>query len=106
MQEMSLSYSQSFHPMEYRHGPVSLIDERSVVVMIYSADTGVEEARLVAELQAKGAKVIGFGGAGDVRIAATGLACLPALQMLGEMVALQKGINSEAPRHLTKVVVL
>ena len=106
LQEMSLSYSQSFHPMEYRHGPVSLIDERSVVVMIYSADTAPEEARLVAELQAKGAKVIGFGGAGDVRIAATGLACLPALQMLGEMVALQKGINSEAPRHLTKVVVL
>ena len=25
---------------------------------------------------------------------------------LGEMVALQKGINSESPRHLTKVVVL
>ena len=106
LQEMSLSYSQSFHPMEYRHGPVSLIDERSVVVMIYAPETAAEEARVVAEVQAKGAKVIGFGGPGDVRIEAGGLACLPALQMLGEMVALHKGINSEAPRHLTKVVVL
>ena len=106
LQEMSISYSQSFHPMEYRHGPVSLIDQSSLVVMIYSADTAGEEAKLVAELQAKGARVIGFGGPGDVQIDATGLACLPALQMLGEMVALQKGINSEAPRHLTKVVVL
>jgi len=106
LQEMSISYSQSFHPMEYRHGPISLIDDRSLVVMIYSPDTAGEEAKVVAEVQAKGARVIGFGGPGDVRIEAAGLACLPALQMLGEMVALQKGINSEAPRHLTKVVVL
>ncbi|MBC7736517.1 MAG: hypothetical protein H7245_04650 [Candidatus Saccharibacteria bacterium] len=60
----------------------------------------------MAELQAKGARVIGFGGPGDLRIEATGLAALPALQILGELVALQKGIDTEAPRHLTKVVVL
>jgi len=106
LQEMSISYSQSFHPMEYRHGPISLIDDRSLVVMIYSPETTDEEAKVVADVQAKGAKVIGFGGPGDISIAAGGLACLPALQMLGEMVALQKGINSEHPRHLTKVVVL
>jgi glucosamine--fructose-6-phosphate aminotransferase (isomerizing) len=106
LQEMSISYSQSFHPLEYRHGPISLIDERSLVVMIYSPETLEEEARVVADVQAKGARVIGFGGPGDISIDATGLACLPALQMLGETVAQQKGINSESPRHLTKVVVL
>ena len=112
LQEMSLSYSQSFHPMEYRHGPVSLIDERSLVVMLYSGDTAREEAALVAELQVKGARVIGLNGPGDLRIdtaltdAANALACLPCLQLLGEKVALSKGINSETPRHLTKVVVL
>ncbi len=112
LQEMSLSYSQSFHPMEYRHGPVSLIDQRSLVVMLYSADTAAEEAALVEELRAKGAVVVGFNGPGDLRIDLCGddfanaLACLPSLQLLGEKVALAKGINSEAPRHLTKVVVL
>lgn len=112
LQEMSLSYSQSFHPLEYRHGPISLIDDRSLVVMLYSADTRDEEARVAADVQAKGAKVIGFGGPGDLMVdvgeagPGFGLACLPALQLLGEMVALQKGIDSEAPRHLTKVVVL
>ena len=106
LQEMSITYSQSFHPMEYRHGPISLIDDASLVVLIYSPDTGAEEAKLAAEVQAKGARVIGFGGPGDLSIPATGLAALPALQMLGELVALQKGINSESPRHLTKVVVL
>lgn len=112
LQEMSLSYSQAFHPMEYRHGPVSLIDGRSLVVMLYSTETATEEAALVAELQVKGARVIGIGGPGDLRIdhgltgPAAALACLPALQLLGEKVALSKGINSETPRHLTKVVVL
>ena len=112
LQEMSISYSQSFHPMEYRHGPVSLIDKRSLVVMLYSTDTAREEAALVAELQDKGARVIGLNGPGDLRIdtaltdAANALACLPCLQLLGEKVALSKGINSETPRHLTKVVVL
>ena len=103
---MSITYSQAFHPMEYRHGPISLIDEHSVVVMLYSPGTAVEEAKLVAEVQAKGARVIGFGGPGDLQLQAQGLATLPALQILGEMVALQKGIDTEAPRHLTKVVVL
>lgn len=112
LQEMSLSYSQSFHPMEYRHGPVSLIDERSLVVMLYSLQTAGEEAALVAELQAKGAVVIGVNGPGNLRLdtgltdAANALATLPALQLMGEKVALFKCINSETPRHLTKVVVL
>jgi glucosamine--fructose-6-phosphate aminotransferase (isomerizing) len=106
LQEMSITYSQAFHPMEYRHGPISLIDDASVVVILYSDTTAAEEARLVAEVQAKGARVIGFGGPGDLSIAATGLSALPALQILGEMVALQKGIDTETPRHLTKVVVL
>ena len=106
LQEMSITYSQAFHPMEYRHGPISLIDDASVVVILYSPDTVDEEAKLAAEVRAKGARVIGFGGPGDLQLHAHGLATLPALQILGEMVALQKGINSEAPRHLTKVVVL
>lgn len=111
LQEMSISYSQAFHPLEYRHGPISLIDERSVVVIFYS-DDAAQEAKVAGDAQAKGAKVIGINGPGDLRIdlglkgPAACLAALPALQIMGEYVALMKGINSEAPRHLTKVVVL
>ncbi len=112
LMEMSISFSQAFHPLEYRHGPISLIDEGSVVVMLYSAETAAEEAKVVAEVQAKGAKVVGFGGPGDlsVSLATTGPAraveVLPALQLLGEKVALLKGLDTSQPRHLTKVVVL
>ena len=112
LQEMSLSFSQSFHPMEYRHGPISLVDGRTLAVMLYSDDTRDEEARVAAELIAKGARVIGFGGPGDPSLslvapsAARALAILPALQILGERVAERCGVDSEAPRHLGKVVVL
>ena len=98
--------------MEYRHGPVSLIDARSLVVQLYSAGTAADEAALTAELQAKGARVIGFGGPGDLSVGehtdspAAALRVLPALQLLGEKVALAHNIDTETPRHLTKVVVL
>ncbi|PKR55006.1 SIS domain-containing protein [Thalassospira marina] len=112
LQEMSLSYAQTFHPMEYRHGPISLIDENSLVVLLYSADTTAEEAKLAKEIQDKGGKVIGLGGPGDISIplSETGLArvieMLPALQVFGERIAQFKNLDTTAPRHLTKVVVL
>ena len=112
LQEMALTYTQAFHPGEYRHGPVSLIDDSSAVVMLYHPATTGDEAKLVAELQAKGAFVVGFGGPGDVTLPLThppplrGAEALPALQMLGEAHAKARNIDTTAPRHLTKVVVL
>ena len=110
--EMSLSFSQAYHPLEYRHGPVSLVDERSLAVILYQTDTE-EESKLAQELQSKGAKVIGVSGPGDLSLELNvddlglrGLIALPALQWLGERVAQSKGLDTRAPRHLTKVVVL
>ncbi len=113
LMEMSLSYSQAYHPLEYRHGPISLLDERTLAVMLYHPDTRDVEARLVGELQGKGARVLGLGGPGDLSLelpdlepALRGLVALPTLQWLGERVAQMKGLDTRAPRHLTKVVKL
>ena len=105
---MSQVFTQGFHPLEYRHGPISLVDHRTAVVMLYSSDRREAEAKLVGELQGKGARVIGFGGPGDASfdVSCVGLACLPALQLLGERAAQAHDIDTVAPRHLTKVVTL
>lgn len=112
LQEMSLSYSQAFHPMEYRHGPISLVDQKTFVLMMYSPDTLAEEAKVAREIRDKGAYLVGFDGPGDLLIPVTlkgpqrALAILPALQILGERVAGERGLDTVAPRHLNKVVVL
>ncbi|MEF2071633.1 SIS domain-containing protein [Consotaella aegiceratis] len=111
LMEMSQSFTQGFHPQEYRHGPVSLIDGKSTVILLYS-DQVEAEAMLAGELQEKGALVVGFGGPGDIRFDVSvalpekGLACLPALQLLGERRAQACGLDTVSPRHLTKVVTL
>jgi glucosamine--fructose-6-phosphate aminotransferase (isomerizing) len=112
LQEMSQVFTQAFHPLEYRHGPISLVDEGSAAVILYGAVQQQAEATLARELQEKGALVIGFGGPGDLSLpvplgaATAGLAALPALQLLGERVAQSRNIDTVAPRHLTKVVTL
>ncbi len=112
LQEMSLSYSQAYHTMEYRHGPISLVDDKTFVVLLYDPDTRDDEAKVAAELRSKGAFVVGFGGPGDIEIPVDAdallrtLVILPALQILGERVAGMRGIDTTAPRHLGKVVIL
>ncbi len=112
LQEMSLSYSQAYHTMEYRHGPISLVDRTTLVVLLYSPETRDEEAAVASEMRAKGAFVIGFGGPGDVTLAVDhdpivrALQILPALQILGERVAEARDIDTTSPRHLSKVVIL
>jgi len=112
LMEMSQAMTQAFHPLEYRHGPISLIDAQSVAVVLHSADGLEAERKVAAEVRAKGALVISLGGPGepgfpvDVAPALRPLVYLPALQILGERVAQAKGLDTAAPRHLTKVVVL
>jgi len=112
LMEMSQAMTQAFHPLEYRHGPISLVDEQTVAVMLLSADGLAAEQKVAGELRAKGALVISLGGAGELGFPVDAapelrpLVYLPALQVLGERVAQAKGLDTAAPRHLTKVVVL
>lgn len=112
LMEMSQLMTQAFHPLEYRHGPISLVDEKTAAIMLYSTDQRQAEAKLVGELREKGAVVIGIGGPGDlelpvdVDLSLAGLIVLPALQILGERAAQARQIDTVSPRHLTKVVTL
>ena len=113
LMEMSISFSQAYHPLEYRHGPMSLVDDQTLIVLLYHPDTAQDEAKVASEMQEKGARVIGIGGPGTYSIelnesdaSRRALLALPLLQWTGQLVAEQKGIDSERPRHLTKVVSL
>lgn len=51
--EMSQIMTQAFHPLEYRHGPISLVDGKTVAVMLYSSDQREAETKLAGELERK-----------------------------------------------------
>ena len=49
LKEMSLSYAEPYHFLEFRHGPMSMVDARTLVVGLLS-DTGLTEEIRVLEV--------------------------------------------------------
>jgi glucosamine--fructose-6-phosphate aminotransferase (isomerizing) len=126
--EMSLSYSEAYHPLEFRHGPMSMVDEHTLVVGLLS-DTGLaEELRVLEDMQGPGARTLAlvedvadnrhplaFSGwrADHVVELRSGLGewergalCLPVLQRLAYHRAVAKGLDPDRPHNLTAVVEL
>src|SRR5215204_5032855 len=54
MKEMSLSYSEVFHTLEFRHGPMSMVGADSLVVGLVSASSAEYELQVLKEMQEKG----------------------------------------------------
>lgn len=122
MKEMTLSYAEAYHPLEFRHGPMSMVDERALVVLLLS-DTGrSHEVRVLQDMQALGARTLAIVEEGaalggwrpdhvvELRSGldewARGALYLPPLQRLAYHRAVAKGLNPDQPTHLTAVVEL
>jgi CRISPR-associated protein Cas5a/b/c len=93
MREAALAWSESYPALEYRHGPISLADERTVVWFLGEADPD-----LVRDVRVTGASVV--AGARDP------LAELILVQRTAVALAEARGLDPDAPRHLTRSVVL
>lgn len=119
--EMSLSNSEAYYTLEYRHGPMSLVDQHTLILQLASQNTGSYESKLLSEMKEKGAVAAVFGekasgdwsfadytyfldsGLNDCQLAP--LAVLPG-QLLGFYAARRKGLNLDTPRHLSQAIVL
>jgi fructoselysine-6-P-deglycase FrlB-like protein len=96
MTEASLSWTQSFPAMEYRHGPISIAAPGTVTWMIGSAPEG-----LSAQVEATGAQWI--DGCADGR---DPVAELIRVQRLAVALGAKKGLDVDTPRNLTRSVIL
>lgn len=120
--EMSASYAQAYHTLEFRHGPRSIAGPRTLITYFISDAAGEEEIPLVQELKALGAVnlVIVNRATPELRSASDllvelnsdgpefarfAVAAIPA-QLLGAAVGLRKGLDPDAPKNLTRAVVL
>ncbi|WP_250403610.1 SIS domain-containing protein [Streptomyces cellostaticus] len=93
MREASLSWTEAYPAMEYRHGPISVTTEGTATWMLGEAPAGLAE------------QVRRTGG---TWIAGTldPLAELVRVQRLAVAVAAHRGLDPDRPRHLTRSVIL
>jgi glucosamine--fructose-6-phosphate aminotransferase (isomerizing) len=120
MKEMTLSYSEAFHVLEFRHGPMSMVNERSLVTGLVSQNALSYEADVLAEMRRLGATVLALTPArlnqsqadyqvplpehlGDLE---RGPLYLPVLQLMAFYRALHNRLNPDTPTNLTAVVSL
>lgn len=120
MKEMSLSISEAFHFMEFRHGPMSIVNERTLVVGLLSETARAYELAVLEEMRALGAQTLALTEQpvaereADYQVCfhaglpETGRAALylPVLQLLGFYRAISNGQDPDQPHNLTAVVVL
>ena len=99
----------AFHPLEFRHGPISVCEPGMIVVGIVGGSAEDAERRVVEESAALGATtwLLGPDGPGAElgEIARLPLVLYP-LQALALGVAVRRGRDPEVPRHLDQVVVI
>jgi glucosamine--fructose-6-phosphate aminotransferase (isomerizing) len=120
--EMSSSYAQAYHTLEFRHGPKSIASKDTLLTFLLSDAAAEEEILLVGELKKLGAAtfVVANRATPDLRrdsdslielglnepeYARLAMAAIPA-QLLGLAVGLLKGLNPDVPKNLTRAVVL
>ncbi len=113
MKEMSLSHSEPFHFMEFRHGPKSMAASTALVVGLRAESQRRRETAVLEEMQSMGARLLVVDEQ-DAQVevhsgvdeAARNILYLPAGQLLALARSLSKGLNPDRPAHLEAVVKL
>ncbi|MEU9444308.1 SIS domain-containing protein [Streptomyces sp. NPDC048304] len=93
MREASLSWTEAYPAMEYRHGPISITTAGTATWML-----GEAPERLARQVRATGGLWIDGG--------LDPLAELVRVQRLAVAVAAARGLDPDRPRHLTRSVIL
>lgn len=120
--EMSGSYAQAYHTMEFRHGPKSIVGPQTCLMFFLSESGRDAESEVLAEMKQLGGETIAVcnraaesvGRSADLLVDLNAHAAELALlapflvpaQLLAYHTSVKKGLNPDAPKNLTRVVVL
>ncbi len=113
MKEMTLTHSEPFHFLEFRHGPMSMVNEKTVVIGLVSKSNQKHEKAVLSEMQKLGGRVVSIGERDadiifDLAVPEhiQGVLYLPVLQLMAFYRSLAKGYNPDRPNNLEAVVKL
>ena len=122
VKEMSCSYAQCFHTLEFRHGPKAIVSPETLITFIIS-DTGfAAEVQVLEEIKKLGGTTLAVSNVSDSTIrrssdysvelsldvpetARVAASVIPG-QLLGFYTGIKKGLNPDEPRNLSRVVML
>ena len=120
--EMSCSFAQTFHTLEFRHGPKSIAAPETLVTFLLSEAGFEAELDVLEEIKALGATTVAISPKAEFRARAAAdifvempfdlpeFVRAPAYvfvpQLLGLYTGLKKGFNPDEPRNLSRVVML
>ena len=113
MKEMTLTHSEAFHFLEFRHGPMSMVNQGAVILGLLSDANRTHEAKVLSEMKTLGGTLIGLGEK-DAEVefqsgipeSVRGVLYLPVLQLMAFYRSIAKGLNPDRPNHLSAVVQL
>ncbi len=113
MKEMTLTHSEPFHFLEFRHGPMSMVNEKAMIVGLLSEKNAIHEQKVLDEMQAKGGLVFSLAETGatvcfesELPEAVRSVLYLPVLQLIAFYRSLAKHLNPDRPHNLTAVIKL
>ena len=120
--EMSSSYSQFFHTLEFRHGPKAIVSPSTCLTFLLSDSGYSAEVEVIEEMKELGGAIIAicnraaeglqrssdlviemnFDGSELALLAPYTVPC----QLLGFFTGIGRGLNPDLPKNLTRVVIL
>ncbi len=113
MKEMSLSHSEPFHFLEFRHGPMSMVTPSTLIVGLLSEANRAAEQAVLDEMRARGAQVLTMAEhdaeiafQSNIAEAARNALYLPIGQLVAFERALYNSLDPDHPHNLNAVVTL
>ena len=119
MKEMSITQSEAYHFMEFRHGPKAMVDGQALVIGLLAERAFAHSAAVLRECAGMGGTIVALSplGAQDLPGQAVSLpegmpdwartaAYLPTLQLMAYHRSISKGLDPDRPRNLTAVIFL
>lgn len=120
--EMSSTWAEAYHTLEFRHGPMAVVNAHSLVVGLVSDHAGAAEVKVLQEMKGRGARLLvlceqrgdlDLGAADWVVEAHSGLddwsrpfTYLPVIQWIAYYRSLARDMDPDSPGSLVQVIVL
>lgn len=122
MKEMTCSWAEAYHTLEFRHGPMSIANDQALVVGLMGDTATEQEIKVLKEMKQKGARILAlveskgaydWHGIDHVVEMKSGLGewergalYLPFLQWMAFHRSLAKGLDPDQPVNLSQVIYL